>query len=314
MKSICWPVRWTIRNASVRRLTSSPESSSPGSTPRTTCRATRRPGATPSPSAAGPGNSGARSFELELEHLHRVAEVDAPRIVLLQLEAVQGLDRLADEEWAALRVERAVGAEQDSFGSIKIYSTPDRGPRPVHRGVAVEHPEVVHRALCHLLQQRRVVLVRSAGAELVHAVADAVDEEWRHRAEMVSDDAQLRQPVEPAGEHEPRHEAAGLVGPAEHPPDLVLGLRLGRVIGEPRCAPLMHPDLQAVLVSHTPDDREELRLVEWPAVDVGEDLDAPGAELADGAVHLLERGGDVIHRQRGDEGRELFGVVPHGLL
>src|SRR5437016_3856958 len=173
MKSICWPARWTIRNASVRRLTSSPESSSPG--------------------------SGARSFELEFEHLHRVAEVDAPRIVLLQLEAVQRLDRLADEKRAALRVERAVGAEQDSFGSIKIYSTPDRGPRPVHRGVAVEHPEVVHRALRHLLQQRCVVLVRSAGAELVHAVADAVDEEWRHRAQMVSDDAQLRQPVELGG-------------------------------------------------------------------------------------------------------------------
>src|SRR3989449_1361373 len=192
---------------------------SPGSTPRTTCRATRRPGATPSPSGAGPGNSGARSFELEFEHLHRVAEVDAPRIVLLQLEAVERLDRLADEERSALRIERAVGAEQDSFGSIKIYSTPDRGPRAVHRGVAVEHPEVVHRALGHLLQQRRVVLVRSTGAELVHAVADAVDEERRHRAEMVSDDAQLRQPVEHAGEHEPRHERAGLVGPAEQPPD-----------------------------------------------------------------------------------------------
>src|SRR5439155_13947539 len=134
MKSICWPARWTIRNASVRRLTSSPESSPPGSTPRTTCRATRRPSATPSPSGAGPGNSGARSFKLEFEHLHRVAEVDAPRIVLLQLEPVQRLDRLADEQRAALRIERAVGAEQDSSGSIKIYSTPDRRTRPVPRG------------------------------------------------------------------------------------------------------------------------------------------------------------------------------------
>src|SRR5437879_576380 len=257
--------------------------------------------------------AGTPLFELEFEHLHRVAEVDAPRIVLLQLEAVQRLDRLADEKRAALRIERAVGAEQDSFGSIKIYSTPDRGPRPVHRGVAVEHPEVVHRALRHLLQQRRLVLVRSAGAELVHAIADAVDEEWRHRAEMGGDDAQLRQPVEHAGEHEPRHEGAGLVGPAEQPPDLVLGLRLGRVVGELRGARRMHPDRQAVLVRHALEDREELRLVERPAVDVGEDLDALGAELADGAVHLLERGGDVIHRQRGDEGRELPGVLLHDL-
>src|SRR6266446_5539817 len=52
------------------------------------------------------------SLELEFKHPHRVAEVDAPRIILLQLEAVQRLDRLADEQRAALRVERAVGAEQ----------------------------------------------------------------------------------------------------------------------------------------------------------------------------------------------------------
>src|SRR5438445_11346919 len=110
--------------------------------------------------------AGTPLFELEFEHLHRVAEVDAPRIVLLQLEAVQRLDRLADEKRAALRVERAVGAEQDSFGSVKIYSTPDRGPRPAPRGVAVEHPEVVHCALRHLLQQRWLTVVRRADAEL----------------------------------------------------------------------------------------------------------------------------------------------------
>src|SRR5881396_3193407 len=75
----------------------------------------------------------------------------------------------------------------------------------------------------------------------------------------------------------------------------------------------MHPDRQAVPVRHALEDREELRLVERPAVDVGDDLDAPGAELADGAVHLLERGGDVVHRQRGDEGRELPGVLLHDL-
>src|SRR5467141_553956 len=123
MKSICWPARWTIRSSSMRRRTSSRESSSPGSTPRTTCLAMKLPGATRSLSGAGRGNSGARLFELEFEHPHRIAEVDASRIVLLQLEPVQRLDRLADEERAALRIERAVGAEQDSFGSIKIYST-----------------------------------------------------------------------------------------------------------------------------------------------------------------------------------------------
>src|SRR5438046_3900519 len=75
----------------------------------------------------------------------------------------------------------------------------------------------------------------------------------------------------------------------------------------------MHPDRQAVPVRHALEDREELRLVERPAVDVGEDLDAPGAEVADARVHILERGSDVIHRQRGDEGRELPGVLLHDL-
>src|SRR6266436_6254335 len=268
------------------------------------------PRASTTSASAGQRNG---SLELEFKHLHRVAEVDAPGIDLLQLEPVQRLDRLADEQRAALRVERAVGAEQHVLRAVEVEAAADRARRAVHRGVAVEHPEVVHRALGHLLQQRRVVLVRSTGAELVHAVADAVDEERRHRAEMVSDDAQLRQPVEHAREHEPRHEGAGLVRPAEQPPDLVPGLRLGRVIGELRGARRMHPDRQAVPVRHALEDREELRLVERPAVDVGEDLDALRAELADGAVHLLERGRHVVHRQRGDEGRELPGVLSHDL-
>ena len=37
------------------------------------------------------------------------------------------------------------------------------------------------------------------------------------------------------------------------------------------------------------------------------------AELADGAVHLLERGRDVVHRQRRDEAREEVGVLLHDL-
>src|SRR3989475_1060269 len=75
----------------------------------------------------------------------------------------------------------------------------------------------------------------------------------------------------------------------------------------------MHPDRQAYLVHHALEDGDELGLVERPAVTVGEDPAAPGAELADGAVHLLERGGDIVHRQRGDEGRDLPGVFPHDL-
>ena len=78
------------------------------------------------------------------------------------------------------------------------------------------------------------------------------------------------------------------------------------VVGARRRARRVHPDRQVVRVRHALEHREELRLVERPPVDAGADLDAARAERSDRAVHLLERRGHVVHRQRGDEGRKFL--------
>ena len=55
------------------------------------------------------------------------------------------------------------------------------------------------------------------------------------------------------------------------------------------------------------------RVVQRAAGHAGDDLDAFGTERADGAVHLPQRFGHVVHRQRGDERREEVRVLLHDL-
>ena len=68
----------------------------------------------------------------------------------------------------------------------------------------------------------------------------------------------------------------------------------------------MEPDRQVVFFYAALEDREELGIIERPAVDVGEDLDAFRAELADRIVHFRDGRGHVVQRQRGDERRKIF--------
>jgi hypothetical protein len=69
----------------------------------------------------------------------------------------------------------------------------------------------------------------------------------------------------------------------------------------------MHPHRQVVL-HHATENRPELRRRQRLAGDIGEQLDAAGAQRRDRAVDLGERRLDVVHRQRGDERRELVGM------
>ena len=64
------------------------------------------------------------------------------------------------------------------------------------------------------------------------------------------------------------------------------------------------------MVGGTLEHRQELGIVERPAGDARADLDASCAEFADGAIHLFERRGDVVHRQRGDEGGKFLRPFP----
>src|SRR5204863_9628920 len=107
---------------------------------------------------------------------------------------------LADEKRPALRIEGTIGAEKDVIGTEEVEPAADAARPAVDRGVVVEHFEIIDRALLHALTQTFIILVRSARAELVHAVTDAIGEEWHHRTQMVRDDLQFGQLVEHAGE------------------------------------------------------------------------------------------------------------------
>ena len=63
------------------------------------------------------------------------------------------------------------------------------------------------------------------------------------------------------------------------------------------------------MVRHALEHREEFRRIERFAGNAGDDLYAPGAELIDRAIHLLERGLRVVHRYRGDERREFLRIL-----
>ena len=123
---------------------------------------------------------------------------------------------------------------------------------------------------------------------------------------MVRDDAQVREFLEEGREHHARHGDARLERPAEHLPDLVFRFLLADVVGARAGPRRVHPHRHAVLLRRALEHREELRLVERAAVHAGADLHAARAELCDGAVHLLERRGNVVHGERGDERGEFL--------
>jgi hypothetical protein len=124
----------------------------------------------------------------------------------------------------------------------------------------------------------------------------------------MGDDLEVRVPLEEAGEDEPGHGDAGLVRPAQRPPDLVLRGVLGGVVGEARAAGGVHPDGQ-VPPGHLVEHRAERRVVQRPPADVGEHLHAAGAEVVDRGGQLVERRVRVVHGQGGDERGEPVGVL-----
>ena len=78
----------------------------------------------------------------------------------------------------------------------------------------------------------------------------------------------------------------------------------------------MQPDRQVVR-GHRREERPKAWLVERMPGDVGDDLHAARAHL-DGAIRFADREIDVIHVDRGGEGRETVGMLGaelrHGLV
>jgi hypothetical protein len=89
---------------------------------------------------------------------------------------------------------------------------------------------------------------------------------------------QLRQPRGQAGEDQARHGAAGFVRPAQNHPDLVFRLRFGRKVGDIGSARRMQQNRLAGFGGDF-EDREEARLIETGAVDVGMQLQPIGVSV-----------------------------------
>jgi hypothetical protein len=69
----------------------------------------------------------------------------------------------------------------------------------------------------------------------------------------------------------------------------------------------MHPDRQVVR-RHALENRAKLGFRERPARNIGEDLDAAGAEAGHRTIDLGERRLDIVHGERCNEGRESVGM------
>ena len=98
------------------------------------------------------------------------------------------------------------------------------------------------------------------------------------------------------GKHQPRHRRAGLVGPAEGPPDFVFRFCFRCVVCNGGIARRVQPD-RLVELFHRREERLERRVVERLAGDVGINLHAERA--------ILDRAGSLRHADIGCAERAL---------
>ena len=118
--------------------------------------------------------------------------------------------------------------------------------------------------------------------------------------------------VEDPGENQPRHRHRSIVGPAEAPPHLEARKALRGIVRGFRRARGMQPDRQ-VIAGHGGEERGVAGIVERPPCDMGENLDADGAQLLDRAPELGHGGVHIAQGQSGDESRKAVLVATHQL-
>ena len=88
------------------------------------------------------------------------------------------------------------------IGREEFNAADHGGTRSFDRGVAVETLEVIIRPFLQSVEQRAVILVGGARAELIEAVADTAIEVGNDAAEMVRNDLEAGIAVQDPGEHE----------------------------------------------------------------------------------------------------------------
>ena len=103
--------------------------------------------------------------------------------------------------WRGL--ERHVGSEQNLVESEELDAALGGRVRAEQRRIGIEHVEVIHRTLLHRFEQRHVVLIGGARAELIPAMADAAFKIRNHAAQVVRENPDSRVPVQQAGKDHP---------------------------------------------------------------------------------------------------------------
>src|SRR5438105_12715441 len=241
----------------------------------------------------------------EPEHALGVAMADLLLVGVRQIERVDDLDGGADITRPLLLVEGTIGREQHVVGAEEVDAANGCGAGALDRGIAVETLEIVVGALLEPLEQRRLVLVRGARAQLVPAMPDTSLEIGNDSAEVMRDDLEVRIAVHDSGKDQPRKRRPSLEWPAEHAADFIFRVLLG---GEVRHFAGAR-GMQEYRLAGSRDDlenRPELLLVERRAVHIGPDLDCIGAvfEHALGFRDGLFR---HVHRQHGGIADECLG-------
>ncbi len=229
-------------------------------------------------------------------------------VLLRDVERRDHLHGLADVARTALGAERRVGGIKHVVGAVEFEPAHCSDAAAAERGIGVEVAEAIHQRFAQHLEDAAVVLVRGPAAQRGPAGVEAGVEERDHRTEVMDQDLQIGQSRGHAGEDEPRHGAAGLVGPAEDRPDLVFRLGLGREVRHVGRARGMQQHRLARL-GRDLEDRKETRLVEASAIDVGMELQAVGIAVNEDALRLLRGGVGRPHWQASDIASEAVGIL-----
>ncbi len=172
--------------------------------------------------------------------------------------------------------------------------------RAEQRRVDVDLPEVVERR-----PRQGVLDLPKAGPH-----REAGGKVWHQAAAVVREHALARVALQVPGIDEAGEGGGGLVGPAEGPPQAIVGPALGRIVGPRRAARRVQPHGAAGLLQPG-EQRLEARIVERDAQDVGVQLGTQRAELGQGAVELARGLLDVAHRQCGRKADEAVWKPPH---
>src|SRR6266540_3668397 len=173
----------------------------------------------------------------QIKQAMRVAVEDRGALVVVEADLLEIRDGGPDVTGSLLGVERAVGGKQNALRAVEIDCAPQCVRRPEHRGVGVEHPEILKGSARQRIPLDQLPLaVRGALAELVPSRPDPPGEMRHHATAVMDQELHAGMPFEHTPEHDPGHERGQVVLPAKGPPYLIPRPLLGGIVRPVRIA------------------------------------------------------------------------------